>query len=424
MVRARAWVGAAAVAAGGLARGGPQAGEGELATDGAALDGLTRLALRAEMVAAAATQEPKYNAFTLDSQDKAFSLKVNGLLEFRWIGSVQDRSASGTEEFTQGFEQTRTRVGLSGHMGDPSLKFFIWSGVTGTGSNLLLDAWVSKTFEGGLTLKVGQFKNPVWQEWYDSETRVQFVERTVLDARFDGLYGQGVEASVTRGQVKLIGQFSDGLRSWNDPDRGQQWGLTGRADWKVKGEWADRADFTSFRGETPHVFLGVSGHVQDGGTEAGIGGGSIYTNDTRIWQVGGDVQVGFGGANVFGAVLGNFEERPGGAEFDQWGVLVQGGVFVSEKVELVARYEWGDLDGQAGAFALANPGATENDTLSIVTAGVNYYVVGHAFKIQVDAGVALDEVSGAWGGGARGWQGDEAGADAQVVLRGQVVLLF
>ena len=81
-------------------------------------------------------------------------------------------------------------------------------------------------------------------------------------------------------------------------------------------------------------------------------------------------------------------------------------------------------DGQAAAFAVANPGASMEDTLSILTVGASKYYAGHAMKFTADAGVAFDEVSGAWGGAGRGWAGDDAGANSQFVFRAQMQAIF
>lgn len=380
-------------------------------------DGDTSLSLRQQIIADAG----EYDA--LITGRSAVTIDPIAFVQFRYIADVQDQQDT-QEDLTVGFVNSRTRVGLKGNLAEPNMDFFMWFGFTGSGSSILLDAWMNWHIDEQLSLRVGQFKLHTWNEWTVSETKQTFIERSVLDARFASLYGQGVEATWKNDSVKLIGSFNDGLRSWNDPSPGNKWAASARAEFLLGGDWSQRADFNSFRDEDPFMMLGVAGHIQDGDTLAGAGGSSIYTNDTKISQWTADFQWGLGGSAVYAAVIGNYEERPGGAEYDQYGALIQGQVFITDDIELFARYEWGDLDGQAAAFAMSNPGATTEDTLSVLTLGATKYYAGHAMKFTADAGVAFDEVSGAWGGGGRGWQGDDAGANAQFVFRAQMQAIF
>ncbi|MEM1329196.1 MAG: hypothetical protein AAGG07_01410 [Planctomycetota bacterium] len=365
------------------------------------------------------------NGFKFSSGDGNYALQLYGGLQFRYVSSFQDESANGAEDTALGFENTRTRLGAKGHIIDPTITYNIWHGFTGSGSSLLLDAWMQKKYDK-LTVRVGQFKLPTWQEWTVSEMRQQFVERSVLDARFSQLYSQGVMATWTEDDWRVMGALSDGLRSWNDNSLGTQFGVTGRAEYKWAGDWSQRSDFNSFRDEQQFGVVGAAFHYQDGASAAGEGSGAPFIDDAQVYQFTVDTQVGYGGWGLAAAFIGNFEENPGGNDYDQYGVLVQGSYFVTDDWELIARYEWGDLDGQAGdrVDSMMMSDETTNDTLSVLTVGANRFFSGHALKFTTDVGIALDEVSGAWAGGSRGYRADADGADAQVVVRAQMQLLF
>ncbi len=354
-------------------------------------------------------------------------VSASAFIQFRYVADYQDQQ-DGEENLSVGFVNSRTRVGLKGSLGEKRLSYFVWFGFTGSGASLLLDAWAKWQVSEDLAVRVGQFKLPTWHEWTVSETRETFVERSVLDARFSQLYSQGVELVWQRDALRFVGAFSDGLRSWNvsgsGDSLGDQWALTGRAELLLDGSFAQRDDFESFRDEDPLFVIGVAGHVQDGATTSGAGTTNIYRNGTRITQWTADAQRGFGGWSLYGAVIGNHEERPGGQRFDQIGVLLQAQAFVTDDVQVFARYEWGDLDGEAALFALSSPGATINDELSLLTLGVTRFLAGHALKLTADAGVAFDEVSGAWRGAGAGWQGDDVNAGAEFVIRAQFQALF
>ena len=345
------------------------------------------------------------------------------MIQFRYVADVQDQ-LDGQREKTLGFENSRTRLGLKAKLEEHNIDLFVWTGHTGIGASLLLDAWANWKADENFSLKVGQFKLPIWNEWTVSETKQTFVERSVLDARFAPHYAQGIMGTWRDDTISLSAVFSDGMRGWNRFFPGDIWAVTGRFDWLIQGDWSQRADFNSFRDESPFTVLGIAGHFQDGGTLAGSGGTNIYTNDTRITQVTADFQWGFSGASIYAAVIGNYEESPGALEYHQFGALLQGQVFVTDDIELFARYEFGDLDGQAAAFSIANPGATTNEELAVLTVGATKFIAGHALKVTGDLGFSFDEVSGAWAGTRRGWQGDDAGAGAQVVFRAQIQALF
>lgn len=361
------------------------------------------------------------------AEQESEALRILGMLEFRYLASARNDLPAGAEEFAHGFEHTRVRLGVQGRIANPGLTYFIWSGFGASGPGFLLDAWVKQTFDNGVFIQAGQFKLPITREWLVSETRQQFVERSLTDARFANIYGQGVQAGYLGEDVRLYASFTDGLRSFNRSLKGTQYALSGRAELKLFGNWADYTEFESQRDDEPLLVIGAAGHYQDGGVigdgaTVGFGSPDIYTNDTRIEQWTADVNWGLGGANVFAAIVYNREERgvqgpAPSATFEQLGVVVQGGVFVSDNTELMARYEWGDLDGEASL-------AGGEDTLSVLTVGVNQFLAGHAVKLTVDAGYGFEGVDAAWRGAGRGYLPDAAGADGQFVLRAQLNVLF
>jgi hypothetical protein len=96
----------------------------------------------------------------------------------------------------------------------------------------------------------------------------------------------------------------------------------------------------------------------------------------------------------------------------QLGVVIQGGVFVTDHWEVFARYEWSDFDSAGVA------------DLSIVTAGLVRYYHGDMLKWTTDVGVGLDPVASEFAATALGWRADAPGEDGQVVVRSQLQLLF
>ncbi len=360
--------------------------------------------------------------FFLASDDGSFRLNVKGQLQLRFVASLQDNTADGTSDDTvYGFENTRTRFSFGGHVIDPSWTYFIWAGWTGNGSSLLLDAWVQKDLGNGWSIRAGQFKLPTWQEWTVSETRQQFVERSVLDARFSQLYAQGVMASYAADNLRAHVAFSDGLRSWNNPfneaagntlgyDNATEYALTGRVEWLLGGDWSNAADFNGFRGDEATYVVGGGIHYQrDESGNAAVG------DETELIEFNLDGNFQFDGANVFAAFVWRSLDDDVAIDRDEMGFLIQGGYFLTDDLELIARYEYGDLDGAGGAAG---------DDLSVLTLGATRFWARHALKWTTDVGIAFDPVDAAWNGGSRGFRADADGEDGQVVIRSQLQLLF
>jgi hypothetical protein len=358
------------------------------------------------------------NGFFLSSPDGNFRLKIAGQLQVRYVFNAQDDSP--TDDYRSGFENTRTRFGFAGHVFDPSWNYFIWTGFNGSGSTILLDAWIRKDLGHGWAIQAGQFKIPNWQEWLVSETRLQLVERSLLTARYAGLYGQGVQVHYSADDFRVHAAYTDGVRTWNTPwntspssvtgaagyQQSTEYAFSARGEYKICGDWTQWPDFESWYEEPMMCIVAGSLHYQDG--EYGT-----TDDETELLQWSFDVSFESNGFNVFAAIIGShFESET--TDRDEYGALAQMGYFLSDDWEIFGRYEWGDLDG-AGV---------SNDELSIVTAGVTKFFHKHAVKWTTDIGFALEELDAQWAAAGAGWRADGAGQDGQVVLRSQLQLLF
>lgn len=359
--------------------------------------------------------------FFLQSSDGNFRLNLKGMIQFRYVMSLQDNTADASGDDTRGgFELSRTRYSFSGHVIDPSFKYFIWGGWNASGGALLLDAWIQKDYENGWSIRAGQFKLPTWQEWTFSEARQQFVERSLLDARYGQLYSQGVMGIYKADNLRFYGAFSDGARTLNTPaistgpdssssiyQQATDVALTGRAEYLIEGDWANYSDYTSPRDSERTFVVGGSLHYQ-------IGESGTDDLETEILQFTADGSFKFGGWNLYGAFIWSSIDDDAMTDRDEMGFLLQGGYYLTDEFELIAKYEYGDLDG----------GGAVQDDLNVVTVGFNRYWNSHGMKWTTDIGYALDEIDAGWNGSSRGFRADSAGEDGQIVIRSQLQLLF
>ena len=342
-------------------------------------------------------------SFFLASEDGSFLLKIAGMLQARY--NFSHREGSTNDGDRGGFEMARTRFGFIGHVIDPTWKFVLWTGHHYNGDSLLLDAYITKDLGGGWSVTAGQFKNPFWREWLVSETRQQFVERSQLAGAFAGSYTQGVKIGYAGERCRGEFAFTDGIttmnKSWNTEDT--EYALAARGELLLTGSWKQHAEFESWQNEEPSAVFGMAVHHQM--NEYGT-----TTDEHEITRATADLSIEFGGANLFAAVIAGRDQN--GSTFDQLGALVQGGVFVTEKLELIARYEWGDSDSGG------------DDKLSVLTVGGNYFFARHALRLTMDVGYSFEPIGAFWTNNFAGYQTDAAGESGQIVIRSQFQLLF
>lgn len=353
------------------------------------------------------------NGFFLASPDGNFKLKVGVLAQFRYVFNHQDDSPTGNDS-QGGFENTRTRLDFSGHLVDKTWLYKVQGQFADgdSGTFQLLDAWIAKAFEGGWVFLAGQYKVPVVREWTVDDPYQLALERSLINTRLSAGRTQGVVVGFNGDMFRAVLSFNDGAQDtggwnspWNQPTT--QYAFTGRADLKVAGDWKQYDTLTSFRGEEFGLFFGAGAHYQSGDS---VGGAPRL--DLFQWSVDGTAY--FGGFNLFGSFTGRHLDEA--VDADIYGLVVQGGVFLTDEIELYGRYEWGD-DGIDGS-----------DNLNIMTIGANWYIHREAVKISADFGYAFDSISPFWVaedvGTYTGWRADSPGSDGQWVIRTQLQLFF
>ena len=332
--------------------------------------------------ASGAPAPAKLKGFALPTGEGT-SFAITGNAQFRYAANLRDTDDVGDrDDFTHGFSNRRVRLGAQGTVLDPNLSFRV-DGELATAERMeLIDVFLAYRWEGGTRVRAGQFKVPLLQEELNSHTRLQTVERSIVNAVFTQNYSQGVEVSHAWESFRVAGAFSDGLNTINtdfDAAREADWALTGRAEWKWAGEWPRLDQFTSWRGSEYAGFLGFAGHVQSGGETGARTGG---TNDVDVAQYTADLSIKGDGWNVFLAFVGrNTDSAAAARSFDDFGLVAQGGLFVSEEAELFLRYDHVFVDDDRAT----SPGVGGEDFASI-TAGVTYYFSprSHAFKVQAE----------------------------------------
>ncbi len=359
----------------------------------------------------------------LGSTDGNWLLKTNLLMQQRFIYNNQDGSASRdsdgdgqTEDNRYGFENTRTKFIMSGHVVSPEwfYRVDINVGSAGSGRTGTLNAYLGYDYGNGWSVQIGSMKTPLLREELVEAQYQLAVERSNVNYAFTGGYADGIMASYQGDQFGLDFMFSDGVgtgqTNWVALDT--DYAFTVRGEWLAMGNWDQFMDFTSMQGSETGVLVGGAFHYETGESDT-------FAEDVDLWIVTGDVSVEGDGWNIYAAVIYSDIDFgvAGVTDLNSWGVVVQGGYYVTEQTELFARYEWAD------------PDISGIEDISILTLGFNHYFSGHNAKWTTDVGIGIDAVNAGVGvngspANITGFRRDIGNNDGQVVVRTQLQILF
>lgn len=344
--------------------------------------------------------------FFLASSDGNFLLEAGGQLQVRYMHSVRDNSNA--DDSRGGFQNRRVKLAFTGHVIDPSLEYKVSVNVLGTLS--LSDGYVKKTLDDGFSLRIGQFKPSFLREELLSSKRMLAVERSVVNdnAVWNQDRSLGVEVAYGDDDVHINLMLHEGF---NEDRRvalneDTEYAIAGRVEFLLAGSFKQFRDAPSWRGETFAAMLGTAFNLEkdEHGTTTGP------EEERLAWTA--DLTLEGDGSNFSVAILAQQSKTSGSPDLRRYGVVVQGGTFITDNFELFSRYEWGDLD---------LPGVSE---LSIITIGFNRYFSKHTLKWTTDVGFGLDEVDANWVQSNSGWLADSPGESGQIVVRSQLQLLF
>jgi len=364
---------------------------------------------------------------------EGFTLRVGGQIQFRYLMNFRDDEntvgARAGDDFESGFQTRRTKLWFHGNIINEHWKYKLVGAFNkGSGAFELEDAYVSYDFSNGFYAKWGQFKAPFLHEETVSDSKQLAVERSIANAIFNQDWSQGVELGYKADAWKFQAAFTDGLATRNTDftsDAESDWALTGRAEFLIKGKWDQFEDFTSRQGGDFGALVGAAVHYQDSANSANPGDvDQQYLGYTADASLEGD------GWNGYAAFMGRHVDSRGpvGAgdnpDFDDFGLVVQAGVYVAADTEIFARWDAVFLDEDRVADG--------DDNFHFLTVGLNQYYAGHAANASVDVVYAFNETTNLVGASAlanQGFPSTSSGLlgdskDGEVVVRLQFQLLF
>ena len=334
--------------------------------------------------------------------DKGFRLNIGGDIQTRYTANFGSDPTGDDNDFEGGFSTNLARLRLSGEAN--GFDFMLTGAFRNESDFALEDAYAGHSFGGG-RVQFGQFQLPFLRENGMDDRFLLATDESITSSIFGQGYSQGVQGSWDVGSVRLIGAFSDGFSTANtdfNSDVEQDLALTFRAEWTAMGERGVFNDFTSLRGSGTSLLFGAAGHFEDG-------------DDGRMYTYTGDASFESGGFNAFAAAVGRTIEEDAGSEFNDWGAVGQAGYRITENIEFFGRYDGISPDEDRGL----------EDYYSFATAGVNYYMAGHAAKFTANVVYSFENTTGFEAMNDFGNTGLLGSSDeGEIAVVGQVQILF
>ncbi|MCZ6836240.1 MAG: porin [Planctomycetota bacterium] len=368
------------------------------------------------------------NGFFLASPDGRFRLNIGGQMQTRFVWNYHDEP----DTTRYGFENTRTKLLFDGHVFSPDWEFSIETDFARDGgSATLLDSWIRHNFNNEISLRAGQFKMPFSRESLVDASQQLVIERSLIDLAMGVGRTQGIELRIENPVHRILVAVTDGSQDNLGSDAGftlartqrpfplnspalvedVEYAFAARYELLMAGNWNQFKDFTSSETGEYGVLFGVAFQ----GQESEYGTPTADDVDWVAWTA--DISMEFGGASLFASFTHHYIDR---VTFtgNIYGVVGQGSIYITPKLEFYARYEYGWTD-----FNLA-VGSIERSDLGVLTIGTNYYLDGHDLKWSTDLGIGFTQVEDFWSSDRAGYRADTEDSEPQFVLRTQLQLLF
>jgi hypothetical protein len=347
----------------------------------------------------------KDGKFILQSEDGRFTLNSNVQFQFRYIANNTDNG--GGSDTQDGFEVRRAKFGFGGTVFSKDLSYnLVWSASRSGGAVSLEEAWTKYQLADQWAIRGGMFKDPLSHEQQLSSKKQLTVDRSLLNETLIGgddfVEGVGLLYGNKDNPLHAEFAFTDGSQSHNTDFRntGSNFGLAGRAEYKVFGDWKSYDDFSTMNNKKELLVLGAGADITQNGSDNAL----LHTVDAQYELT--------NGLAFYAAYVGRYSKSGDGDSVYDGGALGQVSYMLDRKWEIFGRYDFIKLDD-----ASVPAGAETN--VHEITAGMNYYFEGHNAKFTLDA-VYLPNGAPTNQTGI----GILASDDSEIVLRAQFQLLI
>lgn len=317
-------------------------------------------------------------------------LTIGGWLQNRYLANFRESENDDQAEdsFTHGFQTHSARLRLGGSIFDRKLTFNISAEFSGS-SNQLRDAEIRYTFDNKIYVRAGQYKPPFLREELIPDTAQLAVDRSIENSVFTLARSGAAGLGWSNSSLRLAADVHDGARNLNTAFNARaeaDFAVAARADIMLAGtEFSRFDDFTSFKDSTFAAMIGAALNLETYG-ETGATSPSPDRDELGLTL---DGTLEGNGWNLFAALTYHSTDQPNVEASNDLGFLIQGGIFLTEQLELFARYDSVLPDYEGGP----------ND-FHTLTSGINYYLSPRSHAAKITADVVFYVENGANPGGA------------------------
>ncbi len=331
----------------------------------------------------------------MTASDSSFHLKFGFRFQTLYSGSMNRE----TNDYSDQLLIRRSRLKFDGWAYDPSVVYKVELAISnrdhrsgqisesGNTANIVLDAVMKWSFAPDWQLWFGQTKLPGNRERVISSQKLQFVDRSLVNARFTLDRDKGVQLKHKSkvGKMILNQAFALSLGEGrniivNNPKQGYQ--VTGRLEFLPFGSFTGKGDYFGsdlMREETPKLSIGITADANFSSVRSrgNLGGfntdmeGNYVSNDLNTFMA--DMMFKYNGISAASEFASRSTSNTNNGFGTGSGIVFQAGYLLPSNWEFAGRFT--SIDGDQNS--------TIND-MTEFTFGISRYIVGHGLKVQSD----------------------------------------
>jgi len=332
--------------------------------------------------------------------DSSFSLRIGARFQVLY----QAGNNIATQELDDRFLIRRARLKFDGYAYSPKLEYKIELGlsnsdigndnpaVSNNADNIILDAVAMWNFAPNWELWVGQTKLPGNRERIVSSQKMQFVDRSLLNARFNIDRDAGLQLhhahQIGRAAVREILSVSMGEGRDITVNNAGGYDYTAKVEVMPLGEFEGDGAYVGsdiYREETPKLALAAAYNYNDNASREGGQLGDFLSAQRDLRTLFLDAMFKYRGFSAMTEYA--HKEAPAGPVVARTEVgLVEETFVVGKAFNIQGGYLFKNNWEVAGRYTTYNPArATGLNPQEQYTLGISKYIVGHSLKVQGDA---------------------------------------
>jgi len=328
---------------------------------------------------------------TVTSIDTSFSMKFSTRIQNRYEGTL---TQSDDPDYTDKFYLRRARLKFDGYVFSPKVVYKIELDVVNAE---VLDAVLKWNFHKNLSIWFGQTKLPGNRERVISSQKLQFVDRSLVNSKYNLDRDQGIQLRhhFSLGNMILREMFSVSIgegKNYNSTSQGNDY--TGRIELLPLGKFSKKGDYFSgdlAREEKPKLAIGFTYGINDNAVKSKGQTGDVLTETRDLNTIFGDVMFKVKGLSIMGEYASKTTLDGSAAILDTSGNVMESfyaGSGINAQIGYLLKNNW-EL---AYRYTQVTPEkVTNNNSIKQYTLGISKYIAGHNLKVQSDVSLTQED---------------------------------